>query len=106
MGSDRGTRTAMLAAPVAGLGGVGLALAVLPFHLDDAFITHRYAANVLAGHGLTFEPAAAPAEGFSSPLWLALDLAAGAIFGVEAIPGRRRWWVVWPCCCRWQRWRR
>ena len=76
----------MLAALVAGLGGLGLALAVLPFQLDDAFITHRYAANVLAGHGPTFEPAAAPAEGFSSPLWLALDLAAGAFFGVEAIP--------------------
>jgi arabinofuranosyltransferase len=71
---------------VAGLGGLGLALAVLPFQLDDSFITHRYAANALAGHGLTFEPAAAAAEGFSSPLWLALGLAAGKLLGVQAIP--------------------
>lgn len=47
-----------------------------PVAFDDAYITYRYAENWLAGHGLVFEPGAAPVEGFSNPLWLGVSAAA------------------------------
>lgn len=84
---QRRTLAAALATGIASLAGLGFALQTADCPLDDAFITHRYAANLLAGHGLTFEPAAAAAEGFSSPLWLGLLTAAGAVAGIGAIPG-------------------
>ena len=83
----RRTLAVALAAAFASVAGLGFALQAADCPLDDAFITHRYAANLLAGHGLTFEPAAAAAEGFSSPLWLGLLTAAGAVAGTGAIPG-------------------
>ena len=90
--STRGRRRqrALAAAAATALGsaaGLGFALQAADCPLDDAFITFRYAANLLEGHGLTFEPAAEPAEGFSSPLWLALCAAAGALAGTPRIPG-------------------
>ena len=41
-----------------------------PFVADDAFITFRYAANLVAGHGPTWNPGGPRAEGFSSWGWL------------------------------------
>jgi arabinofuranosyltransferase len=43
--------------------------------VDDDYIVHRYAANLLAGHGFVFNPGGEAAEGFTSPLWLAVSLA-------------------------------
>jgi arabinofuranosyltransferase len=37
--------------------------------LDDAYISYRYAANLLAGHGLVFNPGER-IEGFSNLLWV------------------------------------
>jgi arabinofuranosyltransferase len=45
---------------------------------DDAFIFFRYADNVLRGNGAVFNPGER-VEGFSSPLWLALLVACGAV---------------------------
>jgi hypothetical protein len=66
--------------------GVSLGLAILPFHLDDAFITYRYARNVADGHGLTFNPGMAPVEGFSSPIWLLLLSVVAATAGADVLP--------------------
>ena len=41
------------------------------FISDDAFISLRYAANLVEGHGLVFNPGER-VEGFSSPLWTLL----------------------------------
>ncbi|MBI4865104.1 MAG: hypothetical protein HY815_33320 [Candidatus Riflebacteria bacterium] len=38
--------------------------------IDDAYIAFRYARNLADGHGLVFNPGAAPVEGYSSPLWV------------------------------------
>src|SRR5262245_25291048 len=63
-----------------------LALAALLVHalsfrfaIDDAWISFRYARNLLSGHGLVFNPGE-PVEGYSNLLWVllsALGLAAG-----------------------------
>ena len=47
------------------------------FVSDDAFISLRYAANLLAGHGLVFNPGER-VEGFTSPLWTLLLAGLGA----------------------------
>lgn len=46
--------------------------------LDDEFILHRYAGNLLAGEGLVFEPGAR-VEGYTQPLWLLLLAGARAL---------------------------
>jgi hypothetical protein len=57
----------------------GLALAhVAAFYHDDAFISLRYAARLLAGEGLTWNPGER-IEGFTNPLWLAQVSALGAL---------------------------
>jgi hypothetical protein len=48
--------------------------------VDDAWISFRYAWNLVHGHGLTFHASAPPVEGFSNPTWVlaaALVLALG-----------------------------
>jgi hypothetical protein len=40
------------------------------FTLDDAFITLRYAKNLAAGHGATFNAQAPPVEGYTTFLWM------------------------------------
>ena len=47
------------------------------FVADDAFISLRYAANLLAGHGLVFN-IGERVEGFTSPLWTLLLAGLGA----------------------------
>lgn len=43
--------------------------------IDDPWITYRYAENLLAGHGLAFNPGE-PLEGYSNLLWVLLTLPA------------------------------
>lgn len=40
--------------------------------MDDAFITFRYAENLVNGHGLVFNSGGQPVEGYSNFLWLLL----------------------------------
>jgi hypothetical protein len=42
------------------------ALLFLGLILDDAYISFRYARNLAGGHGLTFNPGAAPVEGYTN----------------------------------------
>lgn len=63
---------------------VGMMLATR-FLADDAFITFRYAANLLTGNGFTYNPDEA-LLGTSAPLFALLLAGGGLIAGVEAIP--------------------
>ncbi|MDF1536445.1 MAG: hypothetical protein P1S46_08105 [bacterium] len=40
------------------------------FFMDDAFISFRYAANLVHGHGLVWNPGELPVEGYSNFLWV------------------------------------
>ncbi len=60
--------------------------------LDDEFILYRYAANLLAGHGLVFEPGTR-VEGFTQPLWLFL-LAGWHALGLPLVLGTRLFGVA------------
>lgn len=66
--------------------GLGLSLGIAPYQLDDAYITYRYAANVIDGHGPVFNTGSEPVEGFSSPLWLLLLSLGGLILGIPSLP--------------------
>lgn len=56
---------------------------VFRFVVDDAFISLRYAANLVAGHGLVFNPGE-PVEGYSNLLWVLL-LAGGLELEIEPL---------------------
>jgi hypothetical protein len=62
---------------------LALARALWPFTVDDAFITLRYARNLAAGFGPTFDPGV-PAEGYTTFLWMAL-LAIPHVLRVDAL---------------------
>ncbi|RME21481.1 MAG: hypothetical protein D6798_18055, partial [Deltaproteobacteria bacterium] len=51
-----------------------------PWTLDDAYITFRYADNLVAGHGIVFNPGER-VEGYTNFLWLLL-LAVGRSLGL------------------------
>jgi hypothetical protein len=70
------TAVAVYAAAVL-LAAVGL-VHVGVFYHDDGFISLRYAARLLAGDGLTWNPAER-VEGFTHPLWLAQIATLGAL---------------------------
>ncbi len=59
----------------------------LPFIADDALISLRYAARLLAGKGLTWTDGA-PVEGFSNLLWVLMTAALGAT-GIDLIDTTR-----------------
>ncbi|MBM4459799.1 MAG: hypothetical protein FJ011_18895 [Chloroflexi bacterium] len=60
-------------------------LQFLPFTMDDAFITFRYARNFVNGHGMVFNANEYPrAEGITSPLYAAL-LAIPIYFGLDVL---------------------
>lgn len=80
------TRLGWLLCLLSGAVGVSLALRVAPYQVDDAAITYRYAANLAAGHGLTFNPGHPAVEGFSSPAWLALLALAASLFSPSILP--------------------
>jgi hypothetical protein len=54
----------------------------LPPHYDDSYISYRYASNLVAGHGLVYNPGEY-VEGFTNLLWTLL-IAAGLGLGVGA----------------------
>ncbi len=56
---------------------------VFRFVIDDAFISLRYARNLVAGQGLVFNPGE-PVEGYSNLLWVLLA-AAGLKLGLPAL---------------------
>ena len=57
------------------------------FIQDDAFISFRYAQNLVAGHGLTWNAGeSSPIEGYSNFLWVMMIAATTAI-GIEPILG-------------------
>lgn len=58
--------------------GLLLSLSLVPYQVDDAYISYRYAQNVTSGEGLVYNLGDAASEGFTSPLWfLLLSLGAG-----------------------------
>src|SRR5690606_22137822 len=52
---------------------------------DDAWMFQRYADNVLAGHGVTWNAGEAPTYGLTSLLYLIPNIAARAVFGNVAV---------------------
>jgi hypothetical protein len=59
-----------------------LELHARPPQVDDAYISYRYAANLVEGHGLVFNPGER-VEGFTNLLWT-LAVAGGVALGLEA----------------------
>ena len=57
----------------------------LDYVVDDAFISFRYARNLVEGHGLTYNPGEFPVEGYTNFLWTLL-LAAGMAAGLDPLP--------------------
>lgn len=49
---------------------------------DDAFVSLRYARNLIHGHGLVFNPTDSPLEGYSNFLWVLLE-AMGLALGFD-----------------------
>ena len=82
-GLVRGAGVALSFLPWLGL--LGWLSAVAWFLCDDAFISFRYARNLLEGHGLVFNPGEY-VEGYTNFLWV-LELA--ALWGVLGIPPER-----------------
>lgn len=68
------------------LAGAGL-LRVAEFYHDDAYISLRYAARLLAGEGLSWN-AGERVEGFTHPLWLAQVALLGGL-GVDLVTASR-----------------
>jgi hypothetical protein len=62
---------------------VVLLLATWAAGVDDTFITLRYAANFVHGHGLVFNPGV-PVQGFTSPLGLVMAIGAYLLPGGHA----------------------
>ncbi len=59
----------------------------MPFFVDDAFISLRYAQRLVEGHGLTWTDGP-PVEGYTNLLWVLLVAGIGA-FDVSLIEGAR-----------------
>lgn len=66
--------------------GLLIALSLLPYQVDDAYISYRYAANIAQGLGPVYNPEDAPVEGFTSPLWVLMLSLGATVFGKEALP--------------------
>lgn len=60
-------------------------ITVVDFTADDAYITFRYATNLLHGHGLVFNPGEA-VFGTSAPLYAIILAGTGFLAGAHAIP--------------------
>lgn len=83
--SDRFARVAVAACVVFAVVHAGL----LAWLSDDAFVSFRYARNLVEGHGLVFNPGER-VEGYTNPLWT-LWIALGMRFGASP----ERWSIVW-----------
>lgn len=66
--------------------GIIAILSVIPYQVDDAFITYRYAKNLNHGIGPVFNQGDPSVEGFSSPLWLLLITFISLFTGWTLIP--------------------
>jgi arabinofuranosyltransferase len=53
--------------------------------IDDAYISARYAKNLVEGNGLAFNPGVR-VEGYSNPTWVFVTGALAAIWGIESLP--------------------
>lgn len=64
---------------------------------DDAFISFRYAQNLVDGHGLVFnlDPSEPPVEGYTNFAWN-MWLAVGAMLGFSG-DGMETWSIFWGC---------
>ncbi len=60
-------------------------ISVVDFTTDDAYITFRYATNLLHGHGLVFNPGEA-VFGTSAPLYAIILAGVGFLAGAHTIP--------------------
>lgn len=72
--------------------------------MDDPWITFRYAANVLAGHGWAFNPGE-PLEGYSNFLWAIasmVPIAAGVepLGAMRALSVAAALWIFWALATR------
>ena len=65
---------------------------LVPYQIDDAFITYRYAKNYLQTGILSFNPGGEVVEGFSTPVWFGLAVLTGKLFGAEAIHNSGPFW--------------
>jgi hypothetical protein len=68
------------------LAGLLLSLALVPYQVDDAYITYRYAQNFVANGGLAYNPGEAASEGFTSPLWFLLLSLGARTLPMELLP--------------------
>jgi arabinofuranosyltransferase len=57
---------------------------IWPFTVDDAFITFRYAANLAAGYGPTWNPGGPPIEGYTTFLWMLL-MTIPHLLGIDSV---------------------
>ena len=113
-GDASSMRWAAVAVGLAALGPIVDAWALVAGgvpQIDDAFISYRYAANLVDGHGLVWNPGER-VEGFTNPLWtglvaLALALgfeatATGAALGLASAAAllfctaALAWWLLGP----------
>ena len=64
------------------------------FVCDDAFISFRYARNLLEGHGLVYNPGEY-VESYSNFLWVLELTALGGVFGLR--PEHTAPWLLVAC---------
>jgi hypothetical protein len=65
---------------------LGLAMGFVPYKLDDAYISYRYAENLSQGFGFSYNQGGPQVEGFSSPLWVGLLTVFSLIFSAQSLP--------------------
>jgi arabinofuranosyltransferase len=74
-----------------------------PWAEDDAFITFRYASNLVQGEGLVFNPGER-VEGYSNPLWVLLAALAMKL-GFDPLVIARLVGIAGGLACLWGSWR-
>lgn len=74
------------------------------FVQDDAFISYRYAQNLVDGHGLTWNVGEKPIEGYTNFLWVLL-IAVGLKAGFSATATATAWGMLCYAFALWAIWR-
>lgn len=59
---------------------------IVPYQIDDAYITYRYAAQINDGYGIVFNRGGESVEGYTSPAWLVLLVMAAKVLGNDMLP--------------------
>jgi hypothetical protein len=80
--------TAVVAAALSAAVFLALVASYLPFTVDDAFITFRYADHLARGHGANWNLVGERAEGYTTALWM-LVMAAPHGLGLGAEPAAK-----------------